>query len=101
MTGWGREDEELGVRLQNLGRTPFSVANRAVNYHLWHGRANRIPEDYARNTGIKQQYVEGGSVRCPNGYDEAGVRCWDGLSVIGYQSSVKSKTRKKPTTENR
>lgn len=37
-SGWGAEDEELGVRLRNAGFEPRAVVFSAINYHYWHPR---------------------------------------------------------------
>lgn len=67
--GWGKEDDELGVRLKNSGLVPISAANRAVNFHLWHPKGARVRSAIERNLGIKEDYERSGQSRCPVGYD--------------------------------
>ena len=69
ITGWGKEDDELGVRLRNAGLRPVSVCNRAVNFHLWHSKAHRSREVIDRNLDFKRQYQKSGEYRCRVGYD--------------------------------
>lgn len=69
MDGWGKEDDEIGVRLANFGLRPVSVANRAVNFHLWHPKASGLAESIPRNLAHKKHYRATGEFRCPNGYD--------------------------------
>lgn len=44
-TGWGGEDEELGLRLRNAGLAPRPVVWSAINYHYWHPRGHARPSD--------------------------------------------------------
>jgi hypothetical protein len=67
--GWGQEDSELGVRLKNLGRTPFLVANRAINFHLWHPVSNQQAGKADRHR-MKWEIARAGTVRAANGIDK-------------------------------
>jgi glycosyltransferase involved in cell wall biosynthesis len=67
--GWGQEDSELGVRLNNLGLEAKVVANRAINFHLWHTIPPDRPERYVNNAQ-KLQNIADKLVRCPNGIDK-------------------------------
>lgn len=67
--GWGKEDAELDVRFRNFGLRPVSVANRAINFHLWHPKGDRIREVFERNLETKRDYERSGEYRCPVGYD--------------------------------
>ncbi len=69
MDGWGKEDDEIGVRFTNLGLRPVSAANRAVNFHLWHPKASGLSESIPRNLALKVKYRESGEYYCPSGYD--------------------------------
>jgi glycosyltransferase involved in cell wall biosynthesis len=67
--GWGKEDLELGIRLRNLGLQPYSLANRAINWHLWHPKPRGRAYNVQLQNRLKQHYRESGEYRCPIGYD--------------------------------
>jgi glycosyltransferase involved in cell wall biosynthesis len=67
--GWGKEDAELDVRFRRYGLRPFSVTNRAVNFHLWHSKADRVQEAIRRNLEVKERSERSGEYRCSLGYD--------------------------------
>ena len=66
--GWGKEDLELGIRFRNLGLRPVSVANRAINFHLWHPKPGRRSYNVALQNRIKKSYRDSGEYYCPLGY---------------------------------
>lgn len=67
--GWGKEDLELGIRFRNFGLTPYSLANRAINWHLWHPKPKGRAYNVQMQNRLKQHYRESGEYRCPVGYD--------------------------------
>ncbi|MBE0618130.1 MAG: hypothetical protein IH608_09425 [Proteobacteria bacterium] len=67
--GWGKEDLELGIRFRNLGLRPFSVANRAINWHLWHPKPQGRSLNVQMQNRLKQQFRDSGEYRCSVGYD--------------------------------
>lgn len=67
--GWGQEDSELGVRLSNFGLERKLVANRAINFHLWHPVPPGRPERYV-NHERKLKVIEQGLSRCEQGIDK-------------------------------
>jgi len=69
ITGWGKEDDEIGVRFRNAGLQVVSVANRAVNFHLWHPKGHRVREVIEKNMGVKKEFQRSGEYRCQVGYD--------------------------------
>ncbi len=67
--GWGKEDLDLGVRLRNFGLRPFSITNRAVNFHLWHGAPPDKKTNVQWQTETKEKYRRTGEYYCPHGLD--------------------------------
>ena len=47
--GWGWEDKELGVRLEQAGVRGHSIRYTAPVYHLWHERPWADLDQLARN----------------------------------------------------
>lgn len=65
MTGWGKEDVELIVRMINMGRRRVFLKFGGVTYHLWHpinSRENEMINDklYERSIREKLTYAENG-----------------------------------------
>ena len=52
MTGWGREDSELSVRLVNLGLTKINLRFSAIQYHIFH------PENSKSNLNTNDQILK-------------------------------------------
>ncbi len=52
MTGWGREDSELSVRLINSGLTKINVKFSAIQYHIYH------PENSKSNLNTNDNILE-------------------------------------------
>jgi glycosyltransferase involved in cell wall biosynthesis len=65
LTGWGREDSEIAVRLMNSGVRRLDVRGWALCYHLWHPPAKRG----ALNDQILEKAAEKKSTRCELGLD--------------------------------
>lgn len=69
MVGWGKEDDELAVRFRNAGLKPVSAANRAINFHLWHSKGNRVRALRMKNLEVLKRYEQSGEYRCALGLD--------------------------------
>lgn len=64
-TGWGREDTELVVRLQNAGMKIRKLKFSAVTWHLWHPTAER--SRLSLNDDLLRHTVENRISWCPDG----------------------------------
>lgn len=86
-TGWGAEDEDLGVRLRNAGVEPRSVTHSAVCFHLWHSRdhTGRDPERVRHLAELRRS----GRIRAREGID--GHR--DGRGATGGPGQVDREVR--------
>ncbi len=67
--GYGREDTDVELRLQNLGLRIKSLKGLALQFHVWHPRREFTP----RNDERLEELRRSGRVRCARGLvDEAG-----------------------------
>lgn len=65
ITGWGKEDNELAVRLINAGNSLLLVKNICIVYHLHHVEAVR--KSLAINEALLQKAIDEKIVRIENG----------------------------------
>ncbi len=63
--GWGREDSEFAVRMNNLGIRRKHVKFAAVGYHLYHPEHSR--KQLHVNDAILMRTITEGKTRCENG----------------------------------
>ena len=69
--GWGYEDTDLGIRLQNSGLKMQHLKFCAVSYHMDHGGSNRIKsKQEAKNKTLAQKSHQKRLIRCENGLDK-------------------------------
>jgi hypothetical protein len=68
MTGWGREDSEMVVRLLNNGIVGKRLRYLAIIYHIWHHEKSR--ERLNINDEIQQKAISEKLLRCNNGIDQ-------------------------------
>lgn len=61
--GYGREDTDVELRLQNLGLRIKSLKGLALQFHVWHPRREFTPGNDARLEELKRS----GRVRCARG----------------------------------
>ena len=61
--GYGREDTDVEIRLQNLGLRIKSLKGLALQYHVWHPRREFTPANDTRLEELKKS----GRVRCEKG----------------------------------
>jgi predicted glycosyltransferase involved in capsule biosynthesis len=66
--GWGREDSEFVVRMQNSHIKKFHLKFAGFAYHLYHAENSR--EMLPQNDKILHDAVNTCSRRCPNGLDK-------------------------------
>ena len=62
--GYGREDTDVELRLQNLGYRIKSLKGLALQFHVWHPRREFTPANEDRLEELKQS----GRVRCSLGW---------------------------------
>ena len=63
--GWGREDSEFAVRLQNSGVKRRNIRFNAIQFHLWHNENTKVSLD--RNNLILQNTINNHIHWCENG----------------------------------
>ena len=66
-TGWGREDTELAVRLNNSGIRQQCMKFRGVVFHLYHGKQDRTT--LSANDDRYKQSIREHRTRCEKGLD--------------------------------
>jgi glycosyltransferase involved in cell wall biosynthesis len=67
-TGWGKEDNDLAIRLCNAGLALHSVKFAAVIYHLYHKEADR--HNISLNEGMLKNTIAQRLVKAPQGLDQ-------------------------------
>ena len=65
MTGWGKEDTELSIRLMNNGLQKHKLKGKAVCYHLHHNISSR--KGLTINTTILEAALKNKTKSCTNG----------------------------------
>lgn len=65
ITGWGKEDSELAVRLINYGVGRLFIKFGGICYHLYHTVASREKEDF--NDVILQKTIDEKRISIPSG----------------------------------
>jgi glycosyltransferase involved in cell wall biosynthesis len=65
--GWGKEDSELGLRLQFSGARIRNLRNKVIQYHRMH---SRLPADNPRNDAIFERTKSERMIRARTGLDE-------------------------------
>jgi len=68
MTGWGREDSEMVVRLLNNGVLGKRLRYLAIIYHIWHHEKSR--DRLNINDEIQQLAIDDKLTKCKNGIDK-------------------------------
>jgi len=68
MTGWGREDSELVVRLLNTGIQGKRLRYGGIIYHIWHKSASK--KNFNINDAIQQEAISEKKVWCEKGIDQ-------------------------------
>lgn len=67
-TGWGREDTELAIRLNNIGIRQQSMKYQGIVFHLHHKQQDR--DNLSANDAHYQQSVREHRTRCEKGVDQ-------------------------------
>lgn len=68
MTGWGKEDSEMVVRLLNNGVNGRRLRYAGIVYHIWHLEKSRERE--VINTGIQAEAIKNKLTRCDMGVEK-------------------------------
>lgn len=68
--GYGREDTDVEIRLQNLGLKIKSLKGLAIQFHVWHPRRDFTPANDDRLDEVRRTK----RVRCENGLNQASPR---------------------------
>ncbi|UZH54832.1 glycosyltransferase family 2 protein [Salinimicrobium tongyeongense] len=68
MTGWGKEDSEMVVRLLNRGVNGKRLRYGGIIYHIWHKECSRSKK--CINEEIQQETIDKGLTFCKNGIDK-------------------------------
>jgi glycosyltransferase involved in cell wall biosynthesis len=68
MTGWGREDSEMVVRLLNNDVSGKRLRYLGIVYHIWHQEKSR--ERFNINDEIQQLAIDCKLMKCKNGIDK-------------------------------
>ncbi|MAZ71892.1 MAG: glycosyl transferase [Flavobacteriaceae bacterium] len=65
MTGWGREDSELIIRMMNTGIKGRRLRYSGIVYHIWHKTSSQ--NNLNKNDAIQQEAIAKNIQRCDNG----------------------------------
>jgi hypothetical protein len=68
MTGWGREDTELVIRMVNNGIYGKRLKFRGIIHHIWHNEFSK--DRLAENHKTQNETIENKVVWCKNGIDK-------------------------------
>jgi glycosyltransferase involved in cell wall biosynthesis len=68
MTGWGREDSELIVRMLNKGVLGKRLKFGGIVYHIWHKTASQ--HNFNKNDQMQKEAIEEKRNWCENGIDK-------------------------------
>lgn len=68
LTGWGREDNEIAIRLVNSGIKKRSLKFGAITYHIYHPENKK--ERLQVNQDILDEAIRAKTTRCENGADQ-------------------------------
>lgn len=68
ITGWGREDTELIIRIMNNGIYGKRLKFRGIVYHIWHNEFSK--DRLVENHKIQSETIKNKVVWCNNGIDK-------------------------------
>ena len=68
MTGWGREDSELIIRMMNNGCLGKRIRYSGIVYHIWHQSVSK--NSLNKNDIIQQKAIDKNIKHCTNGVDK-------------------------------
>ncbi|MGQ9607523.1 MAG: glycosyltransferase [Thermogutta sp.] len=65
--GWGCEDDDVGIRLHQLGVRVYSIRGHTHTFHLWHPPVSTVPEKIRQGVNFPYFRRRGRLTRCRNG----------------------------------
>ncbi len=68
ITGWGREDSELVIRMMNQGVLGKRLRFKAIVYHIWHKENSK--DKFDANDAIQNDALKNKLTHCKNGIDK-------------------------------
>lgn len=68
IVGWGREDNEIACRLENLGKQRRILKFAGIVFHQFHEERSR--ERLDENDDLLHKTIESKTIYCPNGMDK-------------------------------
>ena len=68
ITGWGREDSELMLRLHNNGVKTRRLRYRGIVFHIWHTEKSK--DRFELNDKIQQKVINESLTWCENGINK-------------------------------
>ncbi|MCQ2224699.1 MAG: glycosyltransferase family 2 protein [Paludibacteraceae bacterium] len=68
LQGWGREDNEISCRLNNIGDVRRIAKFRAIEFHQYHPECSR--NSLSKNDDLLHQTIEEKLTRCEKGLDQ-------------------------------
>ena len=68
ITGWGREDSELMLRLHNNGVKTRRLRYRGIVFHIWHTEKSK--DRFELNDKIEQKVINESLTWCENGINK-------------------------------
>lgn len=96
-TGWGCEDDDLGMRLRRAGVRIDTILRYTRVYHLWHAADPSYPRVWRRGSNVKRLLAEDRPIRCRWGLvrpsDRAGGSESDSRSKVTYARAVRTATK--------
>jgi glycosyltransferase involved in cell wall biosynthesis len=66
--GWGKEDNDLAIRLYNAGIKPRVIKFAGIIYHIYHKEASR--ENFSANETLLKETAAQGIIRIQQGIDQ-------------------------------
>lgn len=68
LQGWGREDNEISCRLNNIGNVRRIAKFRAIEFHQYHNERSR--DSLSKNDDLLHRTIEEKLTRCEKGLDQ-------------------------------
>ncbi|GAB6187346.1 glycosyltransferase [Thermopirellula anaerolimosa] len=65
--GWGCEDDDVGIRLHQLGVRVYSIRRHTHTFHLWHPPVDSVPDKIREGSNFRYFQRRGRLTRCRNG----------------------------------
>ena len=66
--GWGREDSDLVIRMNNKGVLALRLRYAGIVYHIYHKDNSR--DNFLKNDAIQNETIKNKTIRCEKGVDQ-------------------------------